>query len=44
MQLKSNHTTVSFAMSPTIVTNRGSIRLEGNGRRNIDFIQIIQKN
>jgi hypothetical protein len=33
-----------FAMSPTIVTNRGSIRLEGNGRRNIDFIQIIQKN
>ena len=33
-----------FAMSPTIVTNRGCIRLEGNGRRNIDFIQIIQKN
>jgi hypothetical protein len=33
-----------FAMSPTIVTNRGCIRLEGNGRRNIAFIQIIQKN
>jgi lysophospholipase L1-like esterase len=33
-----------FAMSPTIVTNRGCIRLDGNGRRNIDFIQIIQKN
>jgi hypothetical protein len=33
-----------IAMSPTIVTNRGCIRLEGNGRRNIDFIQIIQKN
>jgi hypothetical protein len=33
-----------FAMSPTIVTNRGCIRLEGNGIRNIDFIQIIQRN
>ncbi|MFZ0695993.1 MAG: hypothetical protein WAM88_02515 [Nitrososphaeraceae archaeon] len=34
-----------FPMSPIIVTNRGCIRLEGNGtRRNIDFIQIIQKN
>jgi hypothetical protein len=33
-----------FAMRPTIVTNKGCIRLEGNGRRNIDFIQIIQKN
>jgi hypothetical protein len=33
-----------FAMSPRIVTNRGYIRLEGNGRRGIDFIQIIQKN
>jgi hypothetical protein len=34
-----------FPMSPRIVTNRGCIRLEGNGtRRNIDFIQIIQKN
>jgi hypothetical protein len=33
-----------FAMSPRIVTNRGCIRFEGNGRRNIDFIQIIQKN
>ena len=30
-----------FAMSPT---NRGCIRLEGNGRRNIDFVQVIQKN
>ena len=33
-----------FAFSPTVVTNRSCIRLEGNGRRNIDFIQIIQKN
>jgi hypothetical protein len=33
-----------FAMSPTIDTNRGCIRLEGNGRRNIDFVQVIQKN
>jgi hypothetical protein len=34
-----------FPMSPRIVTNRGCIRLEGNDtRRNIDFIQIIQKN
>ena len=33
-----------FAMSPRIVTNRGCIRIEENGRRNIDFIQIIQKN
>jgi hypothetical protein len=33
-----------FARSPTIVTNRGCIRLDGNSRRNIDFIQIIQKN
>ena len=34
-----------FPMSPRIVTNRGCIRLERNGtRRNIDFIQIIQKN
>jgi hypothetical protein len=34
-----------FPMSPRIFTNRGCIRLEGNGtRRNIDFIQIIQKN
>ncbi|MGC2306880.1 MAG: hypothetical protein WA461_00630, partial [Nitrososphaeraceae archaeon] len=32
-------------MSPRIITNKGCIRLEGNGtRRNIDFIQIIQKN
>jgi hypothetical protein len=32
-------------MSPRIITNRGCIILEGNGtRRNIDFIQIIQKN
>jgi hypothetical protein len=34
-----------FPMSPRIITNRGCIRLEGNGtRRNIDFIQIIQRN
>lgn len=33
-----------FAMSPRIITNRGCIKLEGNGRRNIDLIQIIQKN
>ena len=33
-----------FAMSPRITTNRGCIRLEGNGRRNIDFVQVIQKN
>ena len=32
-----------FAMSPRITTNRGCIRLEGNGRRNIDFVQVIQK-
>ena len=34
-----------FPMSPRIITNKGCIRLQGNGtRRNIDFIQIIQKN
>jgi hypothetical protein len=34
-----------FPMSPRIITNRGCIRLEVDGsRRNIDFIQIIQKN
>lgn len=33
-----------FAMSPRITTNRGCIRLEGNGRTNIDFVQVIQKN
>ena len=34
-----------FAMSPRIITNRGCIRLsEGNSTRNIDFIQIVQKN
>jgi hypothetical protein len=33
-----------FPLSPRIITNRGCIRLEGNGKRNIDFIQIIQKN
>jgi hypothetical protein len=34
-----------FAMSPRIITNRGCIRLsEGNNTRNIDFIQIVQKN
>jgi hypothetical protein len=33
-----------FPMSPRIITNRGCIKLEGNGTRNIDIIQIIQKN
>jgi hypothetical protein len=34
-----------FAMSPRIVTNRGCIRLiKENGSRNIDFIQIVQRN
>jgi hypothetical protein len=33
-----------FPLSTRIVTNRGCIRLEGNGTRNIDLIQIIQKN
>jgi hypothetical protein len=34
-----------YAMSPRIITNRGCIRLsEGKGTRNINFIQIVQKN
>ena len=33
-----------FPLSTRIVTNRGCIRLEGNGTRNIDLIQIVQKN
>jgi hypothetical protein len=33
-----------FAMSPRIITNRGCIKFEGNDTRNIDFIQILQKN
>ena len=34
-----------YTMSPRIITNRGCIRLfEGNGARNINFIQIVQKN
>ena len=33
-----------FPLSSRIVSNRGCIRLEGNGTRNIDLIQIIQKN
>jgi hypothetical protein len=33
-----------FPLSTRIVTNRGYIKLEGNGTRNIDLIQIIQKN
>lgn len=33
-----------FPMSPRIITNRGCIKLEANGTRNIDIIQIIQKN
>jgi hypothetical protein len=41
---KKHHYSYLFAMSPRIVTNRGCIRLEGNGTRNIDLIQIIQRN
>jgi hypothetical protein len=34
-----------YAMSPRIITNRGCIRLsERNGTRNINLIQIVQKN
>ncbi len=33
-----------FPLSPRVTTNRGCIRLEGNGKSNIDFIQVIQKN
>lgn len=33
-----------FPLSARIVTNRGYIKLEGNGTRNISLIQIIQKN
>jgi hypothetical protein len=41
---KKHHYSYLFVMSPRIITNRGCIRLEGNGTRNIDLIQIIQKN
>ena len=42
---KKSYYSYLFPMSPRIITNRGCIRLEGNGTtRNIDFIQIIQKN
>jgi hypothetical protein len=42
---KKSYYSYLFPMSPRIITNRGCIRHEGNGtRRNIDFIQIIQKN
>jgi hypothetical protein len=41
---KKHHYSYLFAMSPRIITNRGCIRLEGNGTRNIDLIQIVQKN
>jgi hypothetical protein len=41
---KKHHYSYLFAMSPRIITNRGCIRLEGNGTKNIDLIQIIQKN
>ena len=42
---KKSYYSYLFPMSPRIFTNRGCIRFEGNGtRRNIDFIQIIQKN
>jgi hypothetical protein len=33
-----------FPMSPRIVTNRGCIKIDENSGRNIDLIQIIQKN
>jgi len=33
-----------FPLSPRVTTNRGCIRLEGNDKGNIDFIQVIQKN
>ena len=33
-----------FPLSPRVTTNRGCIRLEGNGKSNIDLIQVIQKN
>jgi hypothetical protein len=34
-----------YAMSPRIITNRGYVRLSvENGTRNINFIQIVQKN
>ena len=33
-----------FPLSARIVTNRGYIKLEGKGTRNIGLIQIIQKN
>ena len=42
---KKSYYSYLFPMSPRIFTNRGCISLEGNGTtRNIDFIQIIQKN
>ena len=33
-----------FPLSPRVTTNRGCTRVEGNGKSNIDFIQVIQKN
>ena len=43
--IKNPYYSYLFAMSPRIITNRGCIRLsEGNNTRNIDFIQIVQKN
>jgi len=33
-----------FPLSPRVTTNRGCIRLEGNDKSNIDFIQVIQRN
>ena len=42
---KKSYYSYLFPMSPRIITNKGCVRFEGNGtRRNIDFIQIIQKN
>ena len=41
---KKSYYSYLFPMSPRIITNRGCIKFEGNGRRNIDFIQILQKN
>ncbi len=33
-----------FASSPRIVTNRGCITIDSNNKRNIDLIQLIQRN
>jgi hypothetical protein len=38
---KKHYYSYLFTMSPRISTNRGCTRVEGNGTRNIDLIQII---